>query len=241
MCGSSANEVYLECGDYTYRQCKKCTGIFVDPIHEQSFYLENETYLNDPAEGYIDSINPLGQRWMIEQFERLYEDKIGNLQRGKLLEVGAGVGYLELMALARGWDVNGIEVSQKAVDFARKYMRVPIEHSTIEGYKTEVRYDAIVMVEVLEHFIDPSKAIKSLKLLSKGNTLLFGTTPNTDSEHWKRSEQNIYVPEDHIFLFNEKSLQIFAKKMGINNLTIEYFGTNKKNDSNLMFAGIISA
>ena len=32
----------------------------------------------------------------------------------------------------------------------------------------------------------------------------------------------------------------FAKKAGIADLTIEYFGSGEKNDSNLMFAGIIS-
>ncbi len=239
ICGSAKTEVYLELGKYNYHQCKKCTIVFVDPIHEQSFYLETETYLSDPSAGYVDRIDPLGQRWMAEQLERLYEKKFGTLQRGKLLEVGAGIGFLELVALARGWEVNGLEISKSAVEFARKYMRVPVSHSTIEEYKTKDQYDAVVMVEVLEHFLDPKKAVDALKKFSTKHTLLFGTTPNTDSEHWKKSKQNIFVPEDHIFLFNEKSLRVFADKVGIHDLSVEFFGSGEKNDSNLMYAGVL--
>ena len=101
------------------------------------------------------------------------------------------------------------------------------------------KYDAIVMVEVLEHFIDPVKALSAIKRFSTGRTVLFGTTPNTDSLHWKESKQDIYVPEDHIFLFNSRSLTYLADKTDMKELTIEYFGSGKNNDSNLMFCCVI--
>jgi 2-polyprenyl-3-methyl-5-hydroxy-6-metoxy-1,4-benzoquinol methylase len=178
---------------------------------------------------------------MAEQLERLWVSKLGTLERGRLLEIGAGTGFFELVALARGWEVEGIELSEGAVEFARKYMHVPIKQSTIEEYTSSHLFDAIVMIEVLEHFRDPLEAIRSLKKLSTGHTLIFGTTPNTDSKHWLTSQQNIYVPEDHLFLFNTKSLQLFADKAGIYDVSIEYFGSGENNDSNLMFAGIISS
>ena len=95
------------------------------------------------------------------------------------------------------------------------------------------------MVEVLEHFLDPAKAIQALKPLAKPKTFLFGTTPNTDSLHWQKSKQDIYVPDDHIFLFNEYSLRRLAEKVGIKKLTVELFGSGEKHDSNLMYAGVV--
>jgi SAM-dependent methyltransferase len=161
--------------------------------------------------------------------------------KGSFFEVGAGAGYLALFALARGWDVQGIETSAPAVKFAQDYLRVPVEHSIIETYKTDKKFDAVAMVEVLEHFLDPVQAIESLRPFAKERTFLFGTTPNTDSDHWLTGDQDIYVPEDHIFLFNRYSIQKFAEKAGVKNFTVEVFGSGEKHDSNLMYAGVLEA
>jgi SAM-dependent methyltransferase len=241
ICGKKSRTKYLECGEYTYYRCKSCGGIFVFPVKPQEFYLGTETYLTNPL-SYTSSINPHGQRWMVEQFERLYIQKMQSSTLGKkLLEIGAGVGYLTLFALARGWEAKGIETSKPAVQFGKDYLRVDLEHTTIEDYTSDEKFDAIAMVEVLEHFLDPVKAIRAMRRLSGAHTFLFGTTPNTDSEHWQKSDQNIYVPDDHIFLFNERSIQRFADKAGIRDLTVEYFGSGEKHDSNLMYAGVIPA
>lgn len=239
VCKIAPKEVFKKCGEYTYYRCKKCDGIFADPIHAQDFYLQTDTYLSDPLQ-YTATINPYGQRWIIEQFERLYQEVMGDLNKGTFFEVGAGVGYLVLMALARGWEAKGIEISEPSAQFARDYLRVNVTRSTIEDYPVKDAFNAIVMVEVLEHFLDPLAAIKAMRRLSHKQTFLFGTTPNSDSQHWQSSEQNIYVPEDHIFLFNEKSLRCFADKAGIRDLKVEFFGSGDKHDSNLMYAGIIS-
>lgn len=237
VCLSPKSRPYKNLDTFSYVQCSRCTGIYVTPIKEQSFYLDTETYLNDP-EFYTGRIDPYGQRWMIEQFERLYKSLLGE-ERTNILEIGAGVGFLELTALSRGWDVKGIETSASAVAFAEKYYKVDITQSTIEDLPVGKKYGAFIMVEVLEHFIDPIVAIESLKKHAKPHALIFGTTPNTDSAHWRESEQNIYVPEDHIFLFNEKSIRIFASKTDIKDFKVEYFGSGNNHDSNLMYCGVL--
>lgn len=239
VCHKSTSTLFKKSGEYSYFRCDNCGGIFVDPVRSQNFYLDNVTYLDD-AQMYAGRIDLYGQRWMIEQFERLYQEKLHNLNRGKFLEVGSGVGFLSLFALARGWNTTSIETSSSAVKYGKECLRLNIEQATIEGYKNDQKFEAIAMVEVLEHFIDPVKAINAMKRFCGPHTIIFGTTPNTDSEHWEKSEQNIYVPTDHIFLFNEKSIRNFAKKVGILDLTVEYFGSGEKNDSNIMYAGIIS-
>lgn len=238
LCKVSRSSHFLQKGDFTYYRCRTCDGVFVWPLKTQAFYLNTDTYLSDPNQ-YAGMINPYGQRWMIEQFERLYKQTMDTPHKGSFFEVGAGAGYLALFALARGWEASGIETSKPAVQFARDYLRVPIEHSIIEDYKTDQRFDAIAMVEVLEHFLDPVAAITSLRPLAKTRTFLFGTTPNTDSDHWRVGTQDIYVPDDHIFLFNEYALRRCAEKAGVTDLTVEVFGSGAKHDSNLMYAGVI--
>lgn len=238
LCEVPVKELFLEKRGYTYYRCGKCQGIFVWPIREQTYYLDSDTYLKN-MEVYTGMIDANGQRWMIDQFERLYRDVMEREGRGAYLEIGAGIGYLTLFALARGWDASAIETSEEAVDFGKKNLKVDISQSTIEDFETDKTFDAIVMVEVLEHFLNPASALEAIKKLSKRWSFLFGTTPNTDSSHWKQSEQDIYQPEDHIFLFNKRSLERLADQIGIKRLTVEYFGGGKNHDSNLMYAGII--
>lgn len=237
LCSTSNVEEYKKLKRFTYYKCKKCTGIFVNPIRTQAFYSKAKTYLTDPKD-YAKFMNPYGLRWIMEEFEKLYEKKTGN-NRGTLFEIGTGLGYLELFALARGWNVKGIETSIEAVKFANEYLRIDVQHSTIEDYVPDQTHDAIIMVEVLEHFLNPIIAFESVKKLGRKGTVIFGTTPNTDSSHWEKSEQDIYMPEDHIFLFNKKSLKKFAKMVGLKKVTIQYFGSGEKNDSNIIYAGII--
>lgn len=245
----------MDLGEFRYWQCA-CGAIYADPIHAQDFYNEQQTYLTDPRR-YTAIINPLGQRWMIEQFERLYwqltkpptpsrwldrfvRKKPHEVSKGRVLEIGAGVGFLTLFALARGWEAVGIEVSAAAAEFARDLLRVDVKCSTIEDYKTDIKFHAIIMVEVLEHFREPGMAIEQLRRFAEPGAVLFGTTPNTSSAYWKEGKQDIYVPQDHICLFNEPSLRHFAERAGITRLIVEQFGMGAKHDSNLMFAGTLN-
>src|SRR5690349_18454469 len=125
MCGEMRSTHFMKKGKFDYYRCRNCDGIFVWPLKKQDFYLATETYLSDPIE-YSSRIDPEGQRWMIEQFERLYADVMQTPHKGALFEVGAGAGYLTLFALARGWVVGGIETSAPSAKFARDYLRVPI-------------------------------------------------------------------------------------------------------------------
>lgn len=238
VCRLPTGKLFLKKRGGKYYRCGQCQGIFVSPVREQTYYLDSDTYLKD-MDLYTGRIDPHGQRWMIEQFERLYQDVMEREGRGSYFEIGAGIGYLTLFALSRGWDASGIETSKMAVEHGKKNLKVDLKHSTIEDFKTDKAFDAVVMVEVLEHFLDPAAALEAIRNISKRWTFIFGTTPNTDSDHWKGSEQDIYQPEDHIFLFNKPSLTNLADKLGIQKLTIEYFGGGKNHDSNLMYAGIL--
>jgi SAM-dependent methyltransferase len=240
VCEQPTKKVYLVKDGGTYYVCKHCRGVFVWPVRQQEYYLGTDTYLKDMSL-YTGRINPYGQRWIIEQFERLYSQLTGSSEKGAFFEIGAGTGFLNLFALARGWEASGIETSAPAVKVARDHMRTVVDHSTLETYMTDKKFDAIVMVEVLEHFIDPVAAIEHLRRFAKQRTVVFGTTPNTDSLHWQQSDQDIYQPEDHIFLFNKESLQRLAQRTGLKDLTIEYFGGGDEHDSNLMYAAMIDA
>jgi hypothetical protein len=213
-----------------------CNGIFAYPQHDQSYYLNHKTYLTDP-EDYIKLIDPKGFIWLLGKFEEAYNRKIG-VKKGNLLEVGAGVGYFMMQAFAREWNVEGIETSKASADWANKYLRMDVHNTTIEDFIPVKKYDAIIMIEVLEHFLDAKKALQCCKGLANDSALLFGTTPNTESKYWNK-KRNIYDPDDHIFLFSNKTIEILFSDLGIDSLTIEYFGGDH-GDAHLMFSGVFN-
>jgi 2-polyprenyl-3-methyl-5-hydroxy-6-metoxy-1,4-benzoquinol methylase len=221
--------------DHSYHKCAQCRGVFVYPRRDQSYYINHKTYLTDP-EDYIKLIDPKGFIWLLGKFEEAYNKKIGT-RKGNMLEVGAGVGYFMMQAFAREWNVEGIETSKAASDWANKYLRMDVHNTTIEDFASTKKYDAIVMIEVLEHFLDAKKALYSTKKCVNGKALLFGTTPNTESKYWNK-ERNIYDSNDHIFLFSKKTIGMLFSELEIDSLSIEYFGGDK-GDAHIMFSGII--
>jgi 2-polyprenyl-3-methyl-5-hydroxy-6-metoxy-1,4-benzoquinol methylase len=97
--------------------------------------------------------------------------------RGRLLEVGCGHGLLLDEARRRGYDVEGLELSAEAARFARENLNLSVremalEEATLDGE----RYDAIVIIDVLEHLDDPVAALDCLcPRLALGGALLIAT------------------------------------------------------------------
>lgn len=234
ICGSTNTKPFESNNNY-YR-CNTCQSTFVHPIKELEDYLNHKTYLTNP-EDYINLIDPKGFIFLLDKFEHEYSKQI-NRNKGNLLEIGAGVGYFMFMAYARGWNVEGLETSKPSADWANKYLRMDVKNSIIEDFSTTQKYDAIVMIEVLEHLRDPKRSLTKISEISKTPSLIFGTTPNTDSRYWNK-DRDIYDPNDHIILFSRKTLQSLFDELKIDLVSIDYFGGDK-GDAHLMFSGIMN-
>lgn len=103
---------------------------------------------------------------------------------GKLLDVGFGRGELMMRARRLGWDVHGVEVSQKSVDWGTE-MGLSVQR--FDGAFREPlpypngTFDAVTMLNVLEHTHDPRKAIeRTLAVLKPGGRLIVAV-PNFDA------------------------------------------------------------
>ncbi len=242
VCGSTKFVVFQQIEKHTYVTCIRCGTIYLTTRElNLTAHKKDKTYLEDP-DAYLSFIDPHGTRYMAGCVDAAFSSKIGG-QKGRLLEIGSGLGHLSYMLFARGWEVSSLELSDRAVEWSSKIFKLPVEATMIEDYKGE-KFDAFVMVEVLEHLYNPLEALSQISELGNRKSLLFGTTPNTASEHWPKVKTkvyrpDIYVPDDHIVLFNKDSLYRLLKKAKLKNITIEYFGVGDKNDSNLMYSGII--
>ncbi|HKY05503.1 MAG TPA: methyltransferase domain-containing protein, partial [Blastocatellia bacterium] len=111
------------------------------------------------------------QRWAEEWIEQEFESEakdyifkivLGGLQRRarsdrrRLLDVGAHVGRLIYLAERSGWQSEGIELNPRTSAFAARKTGLPVHrvnaHSLAQRLK---RYDAVTLLDVLEHIPDP--------------------------------------------------------------------------------------
>lgn len=101
---------------------------------------------------------------------------------GDILDVGCGNGVISRLLGKYGYQVQGIDVSDKAIETARKLTvmaNVRFDVMSAEELRaTKVKYDAIICSEVLEHLHDPSSLLQVLYDSLKDGGRLVVTVPN---------------------------------------------------------------
>ena len=123
----------------------------------------------------LHEINPLRLRWI--------ENVAGGLDGRHVLDVGCGGGLLTEAMAARGADVTGIDLSEKAIGVARLHQlesgaRVEYRCVSAEELARELpqAFDLVTCLELLEHVPDPaSTVVACAKLARPGGRVVFST------------------------------------------------------------------
>jgi SAM-dependent methyltransferase len=163
------------------------------------------------------------ERYMLEErgrrrTARWLLDRLGAyLPQGRLLQVGCGHGLLLDEARRRGYDVDGVEPSVEAARYARDRLGLAVREMAIEEAELEgERYDAILLVDVLEHLDDPVATLdRLLAVLAPGGAVLIVTpdpsslTARVAGSHWW-----CFVPA-HYCLIPRKTLRELMDARGL--------------------------
>lgn len=133
------------------------------------------------------------------------------IQKGKLLDIGAGTGDFLLVAKNNGWQVTGVEPSQKAKEIAKgKGVSFVEQTSELESHS----FDVITMWHVLEHVPDLEAQIKELKRVLKPSGTLLVAVPNFksfDANHYGKFWAAFDVPI-HFWHFSKTAIKLLFKK-----------------------------
>jgi 2-polyprenyl-3-methyl-5-hydroxy-6-metoxy-1,4-benzoquinol methylase len=133
---------------------------------------------------------------------------LSSVAEGSLLDVGCGSGIWLSSMRDLGWQVEGVDFDEAAVEVARK-QGLKVRHGALEqqDYPPET-FDAVTLNHVIEHVPDPvGTLMECARILKRGGKLVL-STPNTASlghtvfgEHWRGLE-----PPRHLHIFSESSL-----------------------------------
>ena len=132
--------------------------------------------------------------------------------KGRILDIGAGVGDFLQVAKNDGWETIGIEPSAKAKTIAiNKGVSFVENLSELENNS----FDIITMWHVLEHVPDLENQIKELKRLLKPNGTVIIAVPNFkshDALHYGKYWAAYDVPI-HLWHFSKTAIKkLFAKE-----------------------------
>jgi 2-polyprenyl-3-methyl-5-hydroxy-6-metoxy-1,4-benzoquinol methylase len=137
--------------------------------------------------------------------------------RGRLLQVGSGHGLLLDEARRRGYDVEGVELWSEGVAHARDRLGLQVREAAIEDVHLDgERYDAVLLVDVLEHLADPIAVLDRMRgALAPGGALLV-VTPDPSSLVARIAGRRwwCYVPA-HVHLIPRATLRELIRARGL--------------------------
>lgn len=100
-----------------------------------------------------------------------------------VLDLGCNIGYGSNVLIKNSKHVVGVDVSEKAIQSAKKhYGHLGIKFQKIDGKTLPFEsdsFDIVVSFQVIEHIVDCSKFINEIKRITKPNGVVIFTTPNS--------------------------------------------------------------
>jgi 2-polyprenyl-3-methyl-5-hydroxy-6-metoxy-1,4-benzoquinol methylase len=173
----------IDARTYRFLRCQECGSASLDPLPpaaaRDAAYSADYTFKPTPGAGVRGLLAALEWRWF---YRRGYVERLALIRRltgltsGRVLEVGCGSGLFLAFLRQAGYEVAGLDPSKADVEYARERLGVEAIHGDLEtpGLATG-RYDAVLMIYVLEHIADPHAALARVAaLLRPGGWVVLG-------------------------------------------------------------------
>jgi SAM-dependent methyltransferase len=215
ICEKSEGEpLYLE-RSFQMVRCPSCQFIFLNPrptrnslFHFYQQYLPEE---KPSVESWERMMRPIFHRAakLLQQYKR----------EGRVLDVGAGFGFFLVEMKKRGWDIMGVEISQKGMDYAKDVLGLTLHPGPLEKVNFSSNYfDAVTGFYVIEHLPDPMSFLKEChRILKPGGLLLLRyphTTPIKNLLKHFGMKNHLYDLPAHLSDFSPGMIQQCLERIG---------------------------
>lgn len=225
-------------------RCNRCTLMYASPRAKEPDHVEIQGYEADRAAlaWYTQRIEK--ERLQVRDYaptQALLNRAYPN--RGKLLEIGSGLGCLLAEFKKDGWDVFGIEPNRLLCQYAQEDLGVDGTDKILEeaGIPDE-SYDVVLMNHVIEHLDDPMQTLRGIHRVLKPGGHLVLETPRYDTLMFRllgRRERSINCV-GHIYFFTTQTLRNLYEAAGFRTVKVDYVGRSLTVDRLLWNVGVVS-
>jgi dolichol-phosphate mannosyltransferase len=161
-------------------------------------------------------------------FERAFDQIQSSLpaKPGRMLEVGAYCGLFMREAEQRGWQIDGVEPSVWASNYARETVGVNVHTGLLSENrdKLQPKYDAVVSWDVLEHVRDPLQFVRECAdYLDSGGVFCFSSLdvdtwfPRVTGRRWP------WLIDMHLQYFDRHVVKDLVSRAGMELLRAESY------------------
>ncbi len=140
------------------------------------------------------------------------------------LEIGCGSAVMLQALHKKGWHVLGIERNEKTAAQLSKMSGIKILSNDLADLNKDLKFDLIILFNVLEHMKNPMITLKECARRLKTNGIIIINTPNINS--WQaRFSGHLWFhldPPRHLFLFTPESIKKILKESGLKFSRIDF-------------------
>jgi 2-polyprenyl-3-methyl-5-hydroxy-6-metoxy-1,4-benzoquinol methylase len=194
LCGNTDRRPLIEQGPWRVHRCATCGLGVLDPrpdAEELSRLYAADYFLDQYDSGLKAGSAELKRR--IAQEDHRVRFFRGMKKRGRVLDIGCGMGYFLMACRESGYDVSGIDISEASAGYVRGELAIPVRTGKIDEIDLpEGSVDVVTMWHFLEHTPDPRIYLEHARRWLKKDGLIVVDVPNfegTDArktwESWK--------------------------------------------------------
>lgn len=225
ICSTRARFLRLEEREglqYWVYRCPGCRSLFCPDHHAAC----SPDYVSRRPEDIDATVLWCQGRHKLEAYRQLFAEleKRGRRVR-TLLDIGCGTGgfldYARFRGVRRlyGFDASAVQAQvgrrnhgnvRRAVSLSEYLAQLP----------EQPEFDLITMWDVIEHLREPRGVLAEISSCCRGNPVLFVSTPNALSEHWKfrvktaLGLEHTFSPWEHVLYFSRQALETLLREHG---------------------------
>lgn len=209
-------------GEFTVVKCRTCGLMRTNPcptpetIH---FYYPDDYGPYQGTRVDLASVSRAGHvawKCLIRRLFQFNTQRLPNLPNGRMLEIGCASGsFLHQMA-CKGWEVEGIEFSEKAAESARSLGYTVYVGQLETASEPPYPYDLVVAWMVLEHLHAPVLALRKLHHWTRRGAWLVISVPNADTLEFRIFRDAWYALQlpTHLYHYTPGTLEMVLEKGG---------------------------
>lgn len=226
-CGSKVDNQYLfakkiqgiESNLIEFYKCNRCKTVFLgkyNDYYDDELYAYYSKYVDKKEEDIYDTLTKASYEKVLRQF-----DSYGGGQN--ILDVGCGNGSFVKVALQKGYQAEGIDLSDLAVEVAQRF-RLPVTKLDFFSKNiSESSRDIVTMFEVIEHLPNPVDFLRRSEKVVRPGGLIYLTTPNYNSVDRRvlGAKWNVFHREHLTYFTTQTLIKLIRKNTALDILHIE--------------------
>ena len=195
---------------------KECSLCHLKATHPQpneaeiGRYYASEEYIShsDTRSGLINRLYHAAREHMLKKKYK-WVRQVAGIEKGTILDVGAGTGHFAHFMQTKGWQVTALEPDSRARLVASEKLGIdlqPLESLASQGAQT---FDVITLWHVLEHVHDLAGYMDHFRTILKQGGVLIIAVPNYTSKDAKKygARWAAYDVPRHLWHFSPASME----------------------------------